>query len=62
MEEIRLILENASVPVIVDAGLAVPSDASRALEAGADAVLVNTAIAQASKPAKSSETAAFRTV
>ena len=52
MEEIRLILENASVPVVVDAGLAVPSDASKALEAGADAVLVNTAIAQASKPAK----------
>ena len=52
MEEISLIVENASVPVVVDAGLAVPSDASRALEAGADAVLVNTAIAQASEPAK----------
>ena len=52
MEEISLIVENASVPVVVDAGLAVPSDASRALEAGADAVLVNTAIAQANEPKK----------
>ena len=51
MEEIRLILEDANVPVVVDAGLAVPSDASQALEAGASAVLVNTAIAQAEDPA-----------
>ena len=50
-EEIRIILENATVPVVVDAGLAVPSDASKALEMGADAVLVNTAIAQAADPA-----------
>ena len=50
-EEIRIILENAGVPVVVDAGLAVPSDAAKALEMGADAVLVNTAIAQAENPA-----------
>ena len=50
-EEIRIILENATVPVVVDAGLAVPSDAAKALEMGADAVLVNTAIAQAENPA-----------
>ncbi|HAE33808.1 MAG TPA: thiazole synthase, partial [Dehalococcoidia bacterium] len=50
MEEIRLIIDEASVPVVVDAGLAVPSDASQALEAGADAVLVNTAIAQSPDP------------
>jgi len=50
MEEIKLIIEESSVPVVVDAGLAVPSDASQALEAGADAVLVNTAIAQAKNP------------
>ena len=37
--------------MVVDAGLAVPSDASKALEIGADAVLVNTAIAQAENPA-----------
>ena len=49
-EEIRIIVEQAGVPVVVDAGLAVPSDASQALEMGADAVLVNTAIAQAKDP------------
>ena len=49
-EEIRIIVEQAGVPVVVDAGLAVPSDASQSLEMGADAVLVNTAIAQAKDP------------
>ncbi len=57
-EEVRIIIEQASVPVVVDAGLAVPSDASQALEMGADAVLVNTAIAQATDPAMMAE--AFR--
>ena len=47
----RIIIEQATVPVVVDAGLAVPSDAAKALEMGADAVLVNTAIAQAENPA-----------
>jgi thiazole synthase len=47
LEEIQIIVENANVPVVVDAGLGAPSDASLALEIGADAVLVNTAIAQA---------------
>jgi thiazole synthase len=50
-EELQIILGNANVPVVVDAGLGVPSDASEALEAGASAVLVNTAIAQAKDPA-----------
>ena len=50
MEEIEMIISDVEVPVVVDAGLAVPSDASKALEAGADAVLVNTAIAQANDP------------
>ena len=54
-EEVRIIIEQASVPVVVDAGLAVPSDASQALEMGADAVLVNTAIAQATDPALMAE-------
>ena len=57
-EEVRIIIEQASIPVVVDAGLAVPSDASEALEMGADAVLVNTAIAQAADPALMAE--AFR--
>lgn len=50
VEELKIIIEQSAVPVIVDAGLAVPSDASQALELGADAVLVNTAIAQAENP------------
>ncbi len=50
VEEIRIIIEQANVPVVVDAGLAVPSDAAKALEMGAAAVLVNTAIAQAEDP------------
>ena len=55
VEEIRIILEQAGVPVVVDAGLGVPSDASQAMEMGADAVLVNTAIAQAQDPALMAE-------
>ena len=47
---IRLIVENARVPVIVDAGIGTPSDAVRAMELGADAVLLNTAIAAAGDP------------
>jgi len=55
IEEIQIIIENAQVPVVVDAGLAVPSDASQVMEVGADAVLVNTAIAQAQDPALMAE-------
>lgn len=54
-ERIRIIVEQARVPVVVDAGLGVPSDASMALEIGADAVLVNTAIAKAARPAQMAE-------
>ena len=50
IEELKIIIEQANVPVVVDAGLAVPSEAAQALELGADAVLVNTAIAQAEDP------------
>ena len=50
LEEIKIIIEQAHVPVVVDAGLGVPSDAAIAMEHGADAVLVNTAIAQAQDP------------
>ena len=55
IEELRIIIEQATVPIVVDAGLAVPSDASQALEMGADAVLVNSAIAQAEDPALMAE-------
>jgi thiazole synthase len=54
-EEIQIIIENAGVPVVVDAGLGAPSEASQALEMGADAVLVNTAIAKAKDPALMAE-------
>jgi thiazole synthase len=55
LEEIQIIVENAHVPVVVDAGLGVPSDASLAMEVGADAVLVNTAIAESKNPALMAE-------
>jgi thiazole synthase len=58
LEEVQIIIENAGVPVVVDAGLGAPSEASLALEVGADAVLVNTAIAKAKDPARMA--AAFR--
>jgi thiazole synthase len=45
---IRIIIEQATVPVVVDAGLGAPSHAAEAMELGADAVLVNTALADAS--------------
>jgi len=48
--QIEIIIEQATVPVIVDAGLGAPSHAAEAMELGADAVLVNTAIAVASDP------------
>ena len=51
IDSIRIIVEQATVPVVVDAGIGVPSDASQAMEAGADAVLANTAIALAADPA-----------
>jgi thiazole synthase len=50
-EEIRIIVEQATVPVVVDAGLGAPSDAALAMELGADAVLMNTALAEAGDPA-----------
>lgn len=51
LEQVRIIVEEARVPVVVDAGIGVPSDAALAMELGADAVLVNTAIAKANDPA-----------
>lgn len=50
--QIRIIIEQATVPVVVDAGLGAPSHAAEAMELGADAVLVNTAIAVAGDPAR----------
>jgi thiazole synthase len=51
-DQIRIIIEQATVPVVVDAGIGAPSHATEALELGADAVLVNTAIAVAPDPSR----------
>jgi thiazole synthase len=50
--QIRIIIEQATVPVVVDAGIGAPSDAALAMELGADACLVNTAIAGAQDPVR----------
>jgi thiazole synthase len=51
-DQLAIIIEQAGVPVVVDAGLGLPSHAAEAMELGADAVLVNTAIAIAEDPVK----------
>jgi thiazole synthase len=51
-DQLRIIIEQATVPVVVDAGLGAPSHAAEAMELGADAVLVNTAIAVAHDPVR----------
>ena len=51
-ELIRIIIEQSRIPVVVDAGLGAPSHAAEAMEMGADAVLVNTAIAVAGDPVR----------
>ena len=50
--QIEIIIEQATVPVVVDAGIGAPSHAAEAMEMGADAVLVNTAIAAAGDPVR----------
>ncbi len=47
LSQIQIIIEQARVPVVVDAGIGAPSDAALAMELGAAACLVNTAVAQA---------------
>jgi thiazole synthase len=49
-DQLRIIIGQATVPVVVDAGLGAPSHAAEAMELGADAVLINTAIAVAADP------------
>jgi len=60
-DAIEVIVAQAHVPVVVDAGLGVPSDAAEAMEVGADAVLVNTAIAVAADPVLMAEAFALAT-
>ena len=52
LANIQIIIENSNVPVIVDAGIGTPSEATAAMELGADGILLNTAIAQAKNPQK----------
>jgi thiazole synthase len=52
LTNIQIIIENANVPVIVDAGIGTPSEATLAMEIGADGVLLNTAVAQSKNPAQ----------
>jgi thiazole synthase len=49
-ENIRIIIEQANIPVVVDAGLGAPSHAAEAMEMGADAVMLNTALSVARDP------------
>jgi thiazole synthase len=52
---LEIIIEQSKIPVVVDAGIGAPSDAAKAMEIGADAVLVNTAIAVAGDPVAMAE-------
>ena len=52
LDFLKIIIEQSNVPVIIDAGIGAPSDATKAMELGADAVLVNTAIAVAGNPSE----------
>ena len=54
-EFLKIIIEQSNLPVIVDAGIGVPSHAAEAMELGADAVLINTAIAVAGDPIRMAE-------
>ena len=50
LANIKIIIENANIPVIVDAGIGSPSEATNSMELGADGVLLNTAVAQSKNP------------
>ena len=52
LANIQIIIENSNIPVIIDAGIGKPSEAVRAMEIGADAVLLNTAVAQSADPSR----------
>jgi thiazole synthase len=52
LANLQIIIENANIPVIIDAGIGTPSEATHALELGASGVLLNTAVAQSKNPAQ----------
>ncbi|WP_233632680.1 thiazole synthase [Parapedobacter sp. ISTM3] len=55
LDMLRIIIDQANVPVVIDAGIGAPSHAAQAMELGADAVLVNTAMATAGDPVQIAE-------
>lgn len=55
LDFLEIIIEESNVPVVIDAGIGAPSDAAKAMEIGADAVLVNTAIAVSNHPVQMAE-------
>lgn len=59
---LKIIIEQSNIPVVVDAGLGAPSHAAEAMELGADAVLVNTAIAVAGDPVRMAQAFAQATI
>ena len=61
-ESLRIIIEQAKVPVVIDAGLGAPSHVAEAMEMGADAVLVNTALAVSRNPVQSARAFAMAAV
>jgi thiazole synthase len=52
ISNIKIILENSAIPVIIDAGIGTPSEAAMAMELGVDGVLLNTAVSQSKDPQK----------
>ena len=52
LSNIKIIIENSQIPVIIDAGIGAPSEATAAMELGADGILLNTAVAQSKNPAQ----------
>ncbi|WP_017653273.1 glycine oxidase ThiO [Fortiea contorta] len=59
---IQIIIENAHIPVVVDAGIGAPSEAAQAMELGADALLINSAIALSQNPAAMAQAMNLATV
>jgi thiazole synthase len=60
LTNIKIIIENSNIPVIVDAGIGTPSEATLAMELGADGVLLNTAVAQSKNPVSNGSCYEFR--